>query len=283
MTPPVYADLHTHTTCSDGRLHPFDLLNKVAERSISVLSITDHDTMEAHRLLQREGSSSQLMIVPGIELSCTQFGREIHVLGYFLDPFNDELMNYERHFRLDRERRAHNMVDLLQQIGVAISFDDVVDHAQSAPIGRPHVAAALLQRGHVSSIHEAFDRYLDTGKPGYAPRSPFSIREAVDLIRRVGGISSVAHPHRTFMDPTAFAQLLSAGLDGIEVYHPSHWTSTRAHYHDRAMEHQLVISGGSDFHGSRDYDEQNLGTVGLSEALFETFHVRAIQSRFPLT
>ncbi len=283
MTPPVFADLHTHTTCSDGRLHPFDLLQKVADLSISVVSITDHDTMEAHRLLQREGTSTQLMVVPGIELSCTQFGREIHVLGYFLDPFNEELTNYERHFRQDRERRARSMVDLLQNIGVSISFDDVVDHAQSAPIGRPHVAAALLERGHVASIHEAFDRYLDTGKPGYAPRSPFSIREAVDLIRRVGGISCVAHPHRAFMDPTAFAHLLSAGIDGVEVYHPSHWTSTRTHYHSQAVEHQLVISGGSDFHGSREYDEQNIGTVGLSEGLFESLHVRAIQSRFPLT
>lgn len=279
MTAPVFADLHTHTTCSDGKLHPFELLKKAETRSISVVSITDHDTMEAHRLLRREGSLTTMMIVPGIEVSCTENGRDIHILGYFLDPDNKELLNYEQHFRADRERRARRMIELLGTIGVTVSFDDVVDHAQSAPIGRPHVAAALVERGHVASIHEAFDRYLDTGKPAYAPRSPFSIREAVDLIRRCGGVSCVAHPHRSFMDGTAFAHLLASGIEGVEVYHPSHWPSTRNHYHASASAHDLIISGGSDFHGSREYDEQNLGSVGISEEQFETLHVRAVQSR----
>ena len=235
--------------------------------------------MEAHRLLKNEALPSNFRVVPGIELSCNDFGRDIHILGYFLDMDDENLQGYEKSFHDDRERRAKRMVEQLQSIGVQITFDDVMDHAGSAPIGRPHVAAALIERGHVKTISEAFDTYLDYGKPGYASRSPFSVREAVDLIRSANGVSVVAHPQRTFTEKHLLLNLLATGIDGVEVHHPSHWPSTRLYYERVANEHQLLKTGGSDFHGTRDYDERNFGTFGVTEELFEALHTKHVQRR----
>lgn len=275
----LFADLHSHTTCSDGRLEIPDLVSKAVNVGLQALAITDHDTMEAHRWLRREGMPEDLLVVPGIEFSCNEFGRDVHILGYFLDPDHEELQRYEHEFRQDRESRARSMVSQLQGLGVKVTFDDVMDQAKTAPIGRPHVAAALIERGSVRTIQEAFDKYLDYGKPGYAARSPFHIREAVQLIRDAGGVSVVAHPHRTFTDPTLFLSLIATGLDGIEAYHPSHWPVTREYYRTLATQHRLLITGGSDYHGTRDYDEQNFGTFGVTQDLFEAVHTKHHQRR----
>ena len=275
----LYADLHSHTTCSDGILPVTDLVQKAIDTGFTALSITDHDNMTAHRLLRTEALPSDFTVVPGIELSCNDFGRDIHVLGYFLDIDDDNLQGYEKAFHQDREDRAKRMVRQLQDIGVSISFDDVMDHAGSAPIGRPHVAAALISRSHVATISEAFDRYLDYGKPGYAARSPFSVRQAVDLIRSAQGVSIVAHPQRTFTERHLLLNLLATGIDGVEVHHPSHWPTTREYYTRVATEHGLLMTGGSDFHGTRDYDESNFGTFGVTQELFDALHTKHVQRR----
>ncbi|RPI67133.1 MAG: PHP domain-containing protein [Ignavibacteriae bacterium] len=273
----IHADLHSHTTCSDGVLLPHSLVEKAARVGLKALSITDHDNMDAHRLFAREGIGEEIKIIPGIELSCYEHGRDIHILGYYLDANNERLMSYEVTFREDRERRAREIVDKLNHLHIKISYDEVVDQAAGAMIGRPHIAAVLVRRGVVPNIQKAFDHYLDSSKPAYAPRSPFSVRDGVQLIQQAGGVAVVAHPGRTFTDPRLFIALVSSGIDGIEVFHPSHWNVTREYYRTLAHQHRLVITGGSDFHGTRDYDENNFSKFGVTEELFDALHIRSLQ------
>lgn len=273
----IHADLHSHTTCSDGTLLPNLLLEKAVQKGLKAIAITDHDTMNAHRVLEREGVGEDIRVIPGIELSCYEHGRDIHLLGYFLDANNAELQRYEAEFREDRDRRAREICEKLRSLSIGISFSEVEDHAAGAPIGRPHIAAVLVKRGVVASIQKAFDHYLDSSKPAYVARSPFSVREGAQLIQQAGGVAVVAHPGRTFTDPRLFIALVASGLDGIEVFHPSHWNVTREYYRTLAIQHRLVITGGSDYHGSRDYDENNFGTFGVTEELFDLLHIRSLQ------
>lgn len=274
-----YADLHAHTTCSDGILSPTQLVEKAVQTGFKALAITDHDTMEAHRMLGKSDSTQPLRIIPGIELSCQEHGREIHILGYFLDPFNDKLCEHERQSREDRDRRAEKMVTQLRKAGVSITKEEVDVEASGAPIGRPHLAAILIRKGFATSMQDAFAKWLERGRIGYAEREKFTISDAVHLIRTAGGVSFVAHPGRTFQDPRLFLALIALGIDGLEVYHPSHWNVTREYYRLLAKQHNLLVSGGSDYHGSRSYDEQNFGTFGVTEEMLDVIHTKAIQYR----
>ena len=275
----LYADMHAHTTCSDGLLSPNQLLEKAARIGLHAIAITDHDTTAAHRLLKAEGEHASVKVITGIELSCVDNGREVHILGYYVDIDNEDLKQYEVEKRTERSDRAKSMVSKLNGMHVPITYEEVADAAGTAPVGRPHIASVLVRRGIVSTIQKAFDVYLDSGKPAYAPRASFTVRQAAQLIRSAGGVSVVAHPARVFMDPRLFLSLVASGIDGIEVYHPSHWNVTREYYRMLAIQHNLLITGGSDFHGSRDYDEKNFGSFGVTEELFEATHTRVLQRR----
>lgn len=271
---PIIGDLHSHTDRSDGILSTQELVVKAEQAGFRVLAITDHDNMDAFRILRDGGYNGPLRIVPGIEISCFESGREVHLLAYGLDPDNEEIKEYEQFFRADRERRAREMVDRLQTSRVRITFEEVAETAGKAPIGRPHVADVLVRRGFVSNIQQAFDIYLDVGKPGYVSKSPFPVSEATQMVHRAGGLTSVAHPGRHYADPHTFLTLVATGVDGIEVYHPSHWFVTREYYRVLCEQHELLITGGSDFHGTRDYDERNFGVFGITEE-----HLHAIDER----
>ncbi|HCN06232.1 MAG TPA: hypothetical protein DIS79_11505 [Bacteroidetes bacterium] len=271
----IYADLHSHTTKSDGLLQPEVLLEKAEREGIEVLAITDHDSVDAHHALRHGGYNGNVRLISGIEVSCYEHGREIHILGYHLDIDNEELLQLAIHLRAERDRRAILMVERLQNLRVTISVDEVKEVAAGAPIGRPHIAKVLVQRGFVTSHQKAFDIYLDAGKPAYVPRSVFTVTDAVNLIHRAGGIAVIAHPAKTYSEPRLFLTLLAGGIDGIEVYHPSHWYVTREYYRVLAEQHELVITGGSDYHGSRDYDDRNFGTFGISAERVELLDVRA--------
>jgi predicted metal-dependent phosphoesterase TrpH len=222
---------------------------------------------------------NDIRVIAGIEISCSEGGREIHILGYYLDPDNDELQAYEVEKRAERINRAKLMVEKLNALKVSVSFGEVEAIASGATIGRPHIAAAMVRNGSVPSIQKAFDNYLDSSRPAYVPRTTYTVRQAVTLVRNAGGVAIVAHPARTYMDPRMFLSLIASGIDGIEVYHPSHWTVTREYYRMLAVKHGLLITGGSDFHGSRDYDEKNFGLFGVSEEMTAAIHTRAIQRR----
>lgn len=274
----LYADMHTHTTCSDGILSVEQLLERVETLGLQALSITDHDTMIAHDEIERLGYNGPVEIVPGIEVSCTSHGREVHLLGYWMDRKHPGVQQYTTFFRADRERRAIEMVQRLQRLHVPITFEEVQEEAGVAPITRPHIAAVMVRRGVVRNIQEAFDKYLDTSSPGYVPRSPMTMTDAVTMIHDAGGIAIVAHPSGAFKEARLLLELVSTGIDGIEVYHPSHWYETREFYRLFCKQQGLVVGGGSDFHGSRDYDEKNLGHVGLPKDLYLSLRERAGKS-----
>lgn len=279
MVTPYYADMHTHTTCSDGLRSPSELLDKAAAKGFKAIAITDHDNMEAHRILAKGQVSAGLFLVPGIELSCSENGREVHILGYFLNAEHADLLAHEHTARTDRERRGQEMINNLRRAGVDVSYAELAEQAGSAPITRPHLAAILVRKGHARNMADAFTKWLEKGRIGYAERTKFSVRDAVSLIRTCGGVSLIAHPGRTYQDPRLFLSLLSLGIDGIEVFHPSHWNVTREYYRMLAIQHHLLLSGGSDYHGSREYDEQNFGTYGISEEQFDAIHTKAVQRR----
>ncbi len=270
----VIADLHCHTTCSDGVLSPFTLIEKAESAGLHAMAVTDHDNMDAHRIFHAAGYTGSMRIIPGIEISCQESGREVHLLAYGLNFEDAAVIEYEAFFRADRERRAREIVERLSKARVHLSYDEVAEQAGSAPIGRPHIAAVLIRRGIVRNVQQAFDSYLDVGKPGYVSKSPFSVKDATDMVHKAGGITSVAHPGRYYTDAHTFLTLTSAGIDGIEVYHPSHWFVTREYYRVLSEQHGLLITGGSDYHGSREYDERNFGTFGVSET-----HLAAIDQR----
>jgi len=270
----VVADMHCHTTCSDGLLSPSRLMEKAEAVGLQALSITDHDTLAAYDVLRMEGYNGPVKLIPGIEVSCTEDRRDIHVLGYHVDHKDQTLRTYIDFFKTDRERRAREMVERLQKLRVNISFDEVQDHAGKAPIGRPHVAAVMVQRGFSKNLQNAFDVYLDTGKPAFVSKAPYSVKMATDMIHGAGGIAVIAHPGKTYHDPRLFLGLRTSGIDGVEVYHPSHWYVTREYYKALAMQHGLLITGGSDYHGSREYDERNLGVFGVTQE-----HLDAIQEK----
>ncbi len=270
----IVADMHCHTTCSDGLLTPSRLMEKAEAVGLGAISITDHDTLAAYDVLRMEGYNGPVKLIPGIEVSCTEDRRDVHVLGYYIDHKDPTLRAYIDFFKTDRERRAREMVERLQRLRVNISFDEVQDHAGTAPIGRPHVAAVMVQRGFSKNLQNAFDVYLDTGKPAFVSKAPYSVKMAADMIHGAGGIAVIAHPGKTYHDPRLFLGLRTSGIDGVEVYHPSHWYVTREYYKALALQHGLLITGGSDYHGSREYDERNLGVFGVTQE-----HLNAIQEK----
>lgn len=270
----IVADMHCHTTCSDGLLTPSRLMEKAEAVGLGAISITDHDTLAAYDVLRMEGYNGPVKLISGIEVSCTEDRRDVHVLGYYIDHKDPTLRAYIDFFKTDRERRAREMVERLQRLRVNISFDEVQDHAGTAPIGRPHVAAVMVQRGFSKNLQNAFDVYLDTGKPAFVSKAPYSVKMAADMIHGAGGIAVIAHPGKTYHDPRLFLGLRTSGIDGVEVYHPSHWYVTREYYKALALQHGLLITGGSDYHGSREYDERNLGVFGVTQE-----HLNAIQEK----
>ncbi|MES2764486.1 MAG: PHP domain-containing protein [Bacteroidota bacterium] len=274
---PATVDLHTHTLYSDGLLTPQQLLFKAHERGLSAIAITDHDTVDAIEEAERIAPDYEIEVVPGIEISCMENDRDIHILGYCIDIHHQVLRDYCVIFKKDRERRAKKIVENLQKLSVNVNYDDVAHRAGDGSIGRPHIAAAMIEAGYVATFEDAFRKYLSNHSPAYEPRTRFSVKEAADLIHSAGGVAILAHPGRYFSDPRLLLPLLKTGLDGIEVTYPSHGRATQQFYHVFAKQHNLLETGGSDFHGSRFYDEDNFGRVTITYGALENVRERAAQ------
>ena len=264
--PRIYADLHTHTTSSDGQLDPSALLKVAVERSIRVLAITDHDTLAGWDAVHTEATGGPVELIPGVELSVTVGDQEVHLLGYGFDPNHAGLRAHLDDFAEARRNRAERMVGKLQALGVDVALDDVQQAADGAEaIGRPHVATALVQGGHVDSYESAFEQYLSHEGPAFASKPDFPARDALDLLHDAGGLGVLAHPGH-WTSGRLLHQLDRAGLDGIEVWHPSHDGSLIAYYERLARDYGLVATGGSDYHGRGPDDDAQLGTCGLTRA-----------------
>ena len=262
-------DLHLHTTASDGMLEPAAVMQAARAADVGVVSITDHDAMDGLEEARRAALAARLTLIPGVELSAYWGRVEFHILGYFIDHESDVLRGFLRKTRDARHRRLHAMLSRLQSMGMAIPADDVLGRARNGNVGRPHLARALVERGFVSSTDEAFDRYLGTDRPAYVPRPDVSVGEAIRVIREAGGIASLAHPGLHNRDE-AIPDLVAAGLEAIEVYHPQHAFGRTGRYHRLASRLNLLVTGGSDFHGAGEGGHvSTLGVPSLPEFEFD--------------
>jgi predicted metal-dependent phosphoesterase TrpH len=258
-------DLHTHTYFSDGQHSPEELIIKAKENGIDTISITDHDTVDGIPEAIEAGKKYGVEVIPGLEISSDIRDREVHLLAFFFDPLNKELEEYLRFFRAERIKRAVRILEKLDALGLPLKLDDIMEIARNSAVGRPHIAKALLKNGLVSNYFEAFSKYIGNGCPAYERKVHVSPRSAFKIISDAGGLSFIAHPGN--LPDVIMVELIEAGLDGIEVVHPSHLPHQVKHYRGIVNEYFLLESGGSDFHGGERNDYSNLGkySVGYSK------------------
>jgi hypothetical protein len=244
-------DLHSHTTASDGTLAPRELVRLAARHGVRVLAVTDHDSTGGVReALDEARSLASLEIVPGLEINCDVPGAEIHVLGYCVDweaPWFQEFLAAQRE---ERRRRVYRIAERLAELGLPIEPDAVFALVKEGSAGRPHVAQAMVDRGYVKSVREAFDRYLSRNGPANVPRRRLTPAEAVRIVRRARGVPVLAHPGLANRDEL-IPELVEAGLLGIEAFYPEHSSGQITMYREMCARLGLVATGGSDFHGPR--------------------------------
>ena len=259
-----HADLHMHTTFSDGQLTPEALAQKVKQRQIEVFAVTDHDTIAGWDEVQAAAAAHGLTTVPGVELSVHVGDREVHLLGYGFAPGDAGLQAHLAHMVEVRKERMHEIVDRLNNIDIRIDTERVAAIAGSdAAFGRPHVAQALVEHGAVPTFDEAFERYIGRGQPAYVAKPKTPADKVLAVLHDAGGIGVLAHPGQ-WMSGTLLRRLIRAGLDGIEVDHPSHTDALQAYYRRLADDFGLLQTGGSDYHGHHTNGEKRLGAYGLS-------------------
>lgn len=242
-------DLHTHTSASDGYLAPGALIRAAQDAGIGVLGVTDHDTVDGLAEAETQARAAGIRLIPGIELSTYWRRVELHILGYFIDPRHPALLAFLTSTRSARLERLHAMVTRLFRLGLVVTADEALAETRDGNVGRPHLARVLVRRGYAASTDEAFDRYLGTDRPAYVPRPDVSIAEAVRVIHEAGGLAAWAHPGLHDRDD-ALPDLMAAGLDALEVYHPNHLPPKAARYRRLAAARGLLATGGSDFHGA---------------------------------
>ena len=244
-------DLHLHSTASDGTLAPGALVRRAAEEGFATLALTDHDTVAGIAEAQAAAREAGIRLIPGVELSCGA-QKELHILGYGIDPQNEPLLAFSRHRREEREARAQKMVARLAQAGRKITRERQLP-LDRAVVASPHVARARVEAGYASSVSDAFDRFLVPGKCGYVPREDVRVAQAVALIHGAGGVAVLAHPMQLKLGDMALDALVrewkGQGLDGLEVYHPSAQNNHAAMLLHLAWREGLLVTGGSDFHG----------------------------------
>lgn len=239
-------ELHTHTTYSDGILTPQQLVDRAAQAGVKALAITDHDTLHGWEEAIATAKQYQMEIVPGVELSTVHNGRSLHILGYYPQRALLETPLAER--LAGRKRRAKQMVANLSQMGYPLELE----LESNLALGRPHIASAMIRAGYVNSSQEAFERFLGEDQPAYVHYEKFSIQEGIGLIRDCGGIPVWAHPYlfRGGKVEDVLPELLAAGLMGLEVYHPHHGNNKVHRLQQLCQEHNLLMTGGTDYHGT---------------------------------
>jgi predicted metal-dependent phosphoesterase TrpH len=244
-------DLHLHTTASDGRLTPGELVDQVVAAGVTIMAVTDHDTTAAVREVQALARARDIEAISGIEITAIDGGSDVHVLGYFLDPDHAGLSAFLGRQRAVRVARVEAIARRLGSLGVPVDVGPLLADAQKQTgrsIGRPQVARAMVDAGHVADTREAFDRWLGRGQPGFVAREGAASEQVIAVIHEAGGIASIAHPGRSIAD-ARIAALRDAGLDALEAFHPDHDAALVDHYIGRARTLGLLMTGGSDFHG----------------------------------
>ncbi len=274
-------DLHIHSTVSDGRFSPEEVVSKAAERGLTFIALTDHDSVDGiAAALAAAKSFPDLKVIPAVEISTDVPSGEVHILGYFIDYTSHKLREALVTFRNSREMRAQRMVAKLSALGIHIEWPRVQEIAGDGSVGRPHIAQAMLEKGYIASIKEAFEKYIARDGPAYVEREKMTPVEAVELIARTNGLPVMAHPF-TVPEPEALvAEMRAAGLVGIEAYYNGYTADTINRVVGLAKEFNLITTGGSDYHGLDDSNETMMGDVTVPgeavEKLIELADKRAL-------
>ena len=273
MTAGFAIDLHTHSLRSDGALSPADLVKRAAARGVQVQALSDHDTLAGVAEAVAAGTESGVRIIPATELNTESEWGDAHVLGYFIDPNDAALEERLRWLRDNRGKRIELMVANLNRLGYAVDLARVLEIAQGGALGRPHLAQALFEKGAVKSYDDAFDTLIAKDSPAYVARVGLDPFEAVALVREHGGVPSLAHPGTVTGLDELLPKLVAAGLTGIEAYYGSHSPEMTARCLAHAREHDLVPTGGSDFHGRGEHGA-DLGGVFVPPETIEHLESR---------
>lgn len=244
-----FADLHIHTFYSDGTLSPQEVVEEAHQGGLSCIAVTDHDVLDGIPACREAAQKYGLEVISGVELSSEENGKEIHILGYLFDDQNPALAGRLKQMQDGRLERMKKMIEKLEGLGIkTVKWEDVVSSCDTKSWGRPHLAMVLKEKGVVSSLKQAFDRYLAEGAPAYVPKIKQTPREAIQLIRDAGGIAVLAHPMLTNVDEL-IPSFVRAGLGGLEVYYPYCSENLIYFYEGLARKHSLAVTGGSDAHG----------------------------------
>jgi predicted metal-dependent phosphoesterase TrpH len=268
----MFADLHLHTRHSDGTYTPEELVSAAHAQGLSLIAVTDHDTTEACAAVKHAAGVLGLGFIPGTEITAELHGRELHILGYFLNTDDVPLRNALAQAQAIRQKRVREMVARLNARNVPISAEAVFALANCSAPGRPHVARALVQRGFCSSLDEAFERYLKKDRPGWVPKEKMSTAHAVALIHAAGGLAVMAHPGLNH-DDSLIGKVARLGVDGLECFHPRHPVAATQKYLAMARKFGLLVTGGSDCHGTSK-NRPTIGTVKLSMEYVDALRVR---------
>ena len=265
------ADLHLHTRFSDGIETPERLVELAAQAGLAAMAITDHDNTEAIPIAAPVAGRHGIELIPGIEMSASADGVEVHLLGFLLELEHPVLVQHLAEQQARRVERVHEMVKRLQEVGLRIDAEEVFQVAGEGTVGRPHVARVLLRHGYISTLPEAFDRYIGPGNPGFVPGSPLSPAQVIRVIRAAGGVPVLAHPIYLRRDEL-IEGFVSDGLAGLEVYHSGHPPEAVRRYEQMADRLHLLRTGGSDYHGDSK-EGLPVGAVNVPCALVEALKV----------
>jgi hypothetical protein len=272
-------DLHLHSTASDGSYAPETVVDLAKRHHVSVISLTDHDSLAGIPAAAERAAQAGIRLLPGVELSVNEEGLDVHLLAYGFDPSDPGLRAAVARYRDSRRDRAQKILSRLKGLGIRISVEEVEEIAKGGAIGRPHVAEALMRSGHIETFNEAFQRYLGHHAPAYVPKQAVSLEEASSIVREAGGVTVLAHPGTLNRDQyiPAWAR---RGLDGIEVWHSKHDAGAVARYKGFAQLHGLLMTGGSDFHGERTPDT-TIGAVPVPHSILKPLD-EALRARRPI-
>jgi predicted metal-dependent phosphoesterase TrpH len=246
----MYADLHIHTPYSDGSFSPSAVLHHALKNDLSIVSITDHDSVDGVAVSIIEGEKAGIEVIPGIEISATVNTGEVHILGYFIDYTNGTLLKELKRIQDIRLNRVSVMANKLKDLSIEIDLNELIEYASASSIGRLHLAHFLKKKGIVGSVYEAFEKYIGSGKPAYEKVNALSPKDGIELILNAGGVPVFAHPGLTKRDDL-IPDMIQFGLRGLEVYHSGHSDEDTYRYFKMAKDNGLLITGGSDCHGER--------------------------------
>jgi 3',5'-nucleoside bisphosphate phosphatase len=276
---PARVDLHLHSTASDGSDPPAQVVALAERNGVEVIALTDHDSLEGVEIAEERARAAGIRLIPGVELSVSEGGMDVHVLAYGFERREPGLLAALERYRRSRHERARKILTRLKGHGIRIPIEEIEAIAAGGALGRPHIAEALMQGGYVETFHEAFQRFLGHHAPAYVAKQTVTLEEAVEIVRDAGGVTVLAHPATLNRDQW-IAFLASRGLDGIEVWHSKHAAADVARYEGIARRHGLLKTGGSDYHGERTPDV-SIGGVPVPEQILAPLD-EALRARRPL-